>query len=163
MAAILSGLIAFATGGIARWLALAAVLAAAGGGFYIRELRQDVALLTAQKVAAEKDVQTAVDTAKRTELTLSIEREEAFLRELALERERDAFAVRAGHLQSMIGEIKHAPKSADGPVAPVLRDTLGRLRGIGTRATGADAGGIRANEGPGRPADMRGVADPAGS
>lgn len=87
---------------------LAVVLA--GGWWYVGELRSDRAELL---------------EALRVERLVSGHRERAL--SIATERVKEQEAENA-ELQDRIEEIENAPDSEDGPVAPVLRRTLDRLR-----------------------------------
>lgn len=155
MGVIFKALLGFATGGIGRWVALGAAVAIVGAGLYIRDLRQDVALLKAEKVVLERDLSDAVAVGNANAAVVDAIRADSRHREEALARERDAFAERATRLSTIIGEIQNAPQTSDGPVARVLRDALDRLRPDAGPA-GAAADGVRPPDRSGEPAGLRG-------
>ena len=139
----------FAMFGTAK-LVMAAIAAAAllGGFFWIKSV-------IAERDAAEARAQTLTVQLNEAE---RINRENVLASEriqvatdkklAAVTRERDAFAGRTARLNRFFDEVRNAPDSDDGPVAPVMQRALERMWG-GREATGsADKGKGRAGRNP---------------
>ena len=139
----------FAMFGTAK-LVMAAIAAAVllGGFLWIKGVlaERDAAEARAQTLAVQ------INEAERInrENVLAAERiQVATDRKLAaVTRERDAFADRTAKLNRFFDEVRNAPDSDDGPVAPVMQRALERMWG-GREASGpADKGKGRAGRNP---------------
>jgi len=151
------GFLGFVTSSKGKTIAIviAVVVGVFGLWLYINGLNADIETLKAQKAIAQKNLAIASEVARRNAESAQRLLEDAKRREAALMRERDAYAARAAHLHSMIGEIKNAPEVENGPVAPVLRDTLDRLRHLIDPAAGGDHGDQGGEDkGPREPANV---------
>lgn len=95
-------------------VAVGAAVAVLGAGAYIRHLRAELQAEKADRVELQAKFDSYSRKADAMVDALATEREEAVKRlEAARNRER---------------EILNVPHEQDGPVAPVLRDSLDRLR-----------------------------------
>ena len=134
------------------------VAAIVGAGIYlwkvnytIRDQRAELRVATADtRVAVEANRQFAAELEKLRQMTRRATD--------AIEAERLALEERLRALSEIRKEIDNAPDADDGPVAPVLGDTLDRLRGL-SGADGSDQAAGRAPAGSEGTADVPADAD----
>lgn len=106
------------------WNAIFIAAALVGLGFGIEELR--IAHVKADLLQCQKDAEThRADTNATTAATIATQANTAAdTRTQVLAKQRDLAAVS----QQTQDRITNAPSTDDGPIAPVLADTLERLR-----------------------------------
>ena len=105
-----------------RWKITGAVLAVAAlAGLFAWQDQQ------IRSLRSERD--RAVASAASYESSLEILRADMAAKIKALEKERNREIARSRDLQRLLGQIEGASDEKDGPVAPVLRDTIERLYG----------------------------------
>lgn len=137
-----------------------AVAAALGLWWYVDHLQGRAEAAEARAIRLEVGLNEAVADASANAQAfeqLKVDNERTIA---AVERERDSLSRRAARVRVIVKEIERAPDSDDGPVAPVLRRALDRLRGDG--AAGGDEDPGRAAGGPGQPAQLRVLAGAPG-
>lgn len=138
-------------GGWKKWLAVGLGAALVAGYVVLLHLRLEAADSARRLAELQRD--QAVAAAEANAAAFERAKADAAKAVNALEAERAASVARARQIASLKSEIARARQTADdGPVAPVLRHTLDRLRG----GSGRDPDPDRAATGPGKPADLRG-------
>jgi predicted nucleic acid-binding Zn-ribbon protein len=109
-------------GKLGKFLLIGGAVVAIGG--YIAWQQWTIESLEADKTQLQRDKASLEANLQATEAALADEREK--VRKLA--KARDRAAQRAAEFRQLQREVDNAPDSDDGPVAPVLRSTLERLR-----------------------------------
>ena len=125
---------------LSKWIAIACALAVAGTVGYFKW--QNGRLSTQLEAAAltigvqQNQVETAKAVADANIAALEVVKADLARQEIIAAKAKDAERKRTAELNAAKKRIQDAPTTDDGPVAPVLRDALDRLRpdGDGTPA-----------------------------
>lgn len=125
-----------------RWLLIGAiVITTVGGGYwYVSNLQDENAALEEANSILRAELFQAIDAAEQNRMEVERVKEESLRQIRSVKKERDRMIKRAKRFQSLLGEIRHAPESDDGPVAPVLGNTLDRLRNEHAKDGSGDSG-----------------------
>lgn len=134
-------------------------VAALVGWFWLQSVLSDRDRLEAEKAALETDLRMVGDVADANRRAFEEAQAEHQRALAAIEAERKAYASRLARIQTIREEIDRAPDTDDGPVAPVLRGALERLRGIDAGAPGNNGGATGQATDPGEPSELPATAE----